>query len=106
MASSNAGAPFVRDRVRTTLVHASNARVPRAFFVHCDTFRAITAGRSARSARLFVGSTDGSSRNRTSDPASEQRPRPSSSRWLSGSFSGRSRRCAVIAAFSRRARPA
>jgi len=34
---------------------------------------------------LFVGSIDGSSRNRTSDPASCQRPSSFSSRWLSGS---------------------
>ena len=52
-----------------TLVQASNARVPRAVFVHCDVFLAITAG-EVRSARLFVGSIDGSSRNRTSEPVS------------------------------------
>ena len=34
-------------------------------FEQCDTFRAITAGRSARSARLLVGSILGSSRKRS-----------------------------------------
>ena len=38
------GPDAVRDRVRSTLVQASKARVPRPVFVHCDTFRAITAG--------------------------------------------------------------
>ena len=41
--------------VRTTLVKASKAWVPRSVFEHCDTLRAITMGRSARSAPLFVG---------------------------------------------------
>ena len=44
-ASSRAGPVVVRDRVRTTLVHASNAREPRSVFVQGDTFRPITAGR-------------------------------------------------------------
>ena len=81
-------------------------RSPRAFLVHCDTFRAITAGRNARSARLFVGSIAGSSRNRTSEPASWHRPSSLSSRWLSRSDSRRSRRCQAISIFSRRARSA
>jgi hypothetical protein len=37
---------FVRGR--TTLVKASKACVPQLFFEHCDTWRAITANRSAR----------------------------------------------------------
>ena len=74
-ASSKSGPARVRDRVARTLVQASKAAVPRAVFVQCDTFRAITAGREARSARLFVGSIDGSSRNRSSEPSSWHRPK-------------------------------
>ena len=62
------------------------------FLVHCDTFRAITAGRNARSTQLFVGSIDGSSKNRSSDPASSHRPNSLSNRWLSRSDSRRSSR--------------
>ncbi|WP_250847123.1 hypothetical protein [Aquisphaera insulae] len=63
-----------------TLVRASKARVSVAAFVRCDTFRAITAGRKARSARSFVGSIDGPSRNRCSDPSAWYRPSPTSNR--------------------------
>jgi len=42
--------------VRTTLVKASKAWVPRSVFEHCDTLRAITAGRSARGERWAFGS--------------------------------------------------
>ena len=50
--------------VLITLVKAAKASAPWAFFEHCDTFQAITAGRSARSARLLVGSISGGSRKR------------------------------------------
>ena len=46
--------------VWTTLLKASKACAPGPFFEHWDTLRAITAGRSTRSARLFVGSMRGS----------------------------------------------
>jgi hypothetical protein len=45
--------------VWTTLLKASKACAPGPFFEHWDTLRAITAGRSTRSARLFVGSMRG-----------------------------------------------
>src|ERR1017187_6323849 len=45
--------------VRITVVKAANASAPRCVLEHCETLRAITAGRSARSARLLVGSTAG-----------------------------------------------
>ena len=44
---------------------ADAASAPPTFFEQCDTFRAITAPRSALSARLLVGSMLGSSRLRT-----------------------------------------
>lgn len=40
-----------RPNVTSSLVHASNARLPPTVFVRCDTFRAIIAGRNAN-ARL------------------------------------------------------
>ena len=46
----------LRARVLITLVNALNASAPSSFFEQCDTLRAITAPRSARSARLLVGS--------------------------------------------------
>ena len=55
----------LRARVLITLVKAENASAPPTFFEQCDTFRAITAPRSALSARLLVGSMLGSSRKRS-----------------------------------------
>src|SRR2546425_4679528 len=78
--------------VRMTLVNAAKVWAPRAFLEHCDTLRAITAGRSALSARLLVGSMRGSSRKRSRLPRSLCHPNSLSSRRLSGSVSGRSRR--------------
>src|ERR1017187_195730 len=49
--------------VRITVVKAANASAPRCVLEHCETLRAITAGRSARSARLLVGSIAGLWRN-------------------------------------------
>ena len=57
-----------RIAVLTTLANASNASAPPAVFEHCDTLRWITANRNPRSELLFVGSTRGSSRNRSRLP--------------------------------------
>ena len=42
----------------------------RWFFEQCETLRAMTAGRRSRSARLLVGSTPSSRRNRNTFPRS------------------------------------
>ena len=44
-----------RARVLIMLVNAEKALAPWGFLEQWDTFRAITAGRNARSARLLVG---------------------------------------------------
>ena len=73
------------------LVNAEKALAPWGFLEHWDTFRAITAGRSARSARLLVGSMLGSLRKRNRLPRSLCQPSSFCSLRLSGSFRGRSR---------------
>ena len=67
--STIASTPFFVS-VRPTLLNTSKACAPAAVFEHCDTFRAITAGRSARAARLLVGSTGGACKNRRKCPRS------------------------------------
>ena len=67
--------------VRATLVKTAKASAPRLFFEQCETLRAITAGRSARSARLLVGSTAGLCRKLSTRPRSCCQPIPSNSPW-------------------------
>ena len=81
-----------RARVLITLVKAEKASAPPTFFEQCDTFRAITAPRSALSARLLVGSMLGSSRKRSRLPRSWCQPSSFCSLQLSASDMGRSRR--------------
>src|ERR1017187_8256231 len=75
-----------------TLVNPAKASAPRSFLEPWESWRTITAGRRARSHRLLVGSMAGSCRNSSTLPRSCCRPIPSSSRWLSSSFSMRGRR--------------
>ena len=89
--STSAWSPC-RARVLMMLVNAEKALAPWGFLEHWDTFRAITAGRSARSARLLVGSMLGSLRKRNRLPRSLCQPSSFCSLRLSGSFRGRSRR--------------
>ncbi len=72
-----------------TLLNALNVRAPPSVWEQCDTFRAITAGRKARSAALFVGGIAGSSRDRTRLPRSWCQPSSLSNRWLSRSLNAR-----------------
>src|ERR1051325_2060652 len=67
--------------VRITVVKAANAWAPRLVLEHCETLRAITAGRSARSARLLVGSMAGLWRNRNTWPRSCCKPMTSRRHW-------------------------
>ncbi len=57
-----------------TLINAARAFAPRSFFEQCDTFRAMTAPLDARSARLFVGSTDRPPENGAGFPGHGVRP--------------------------------
>src|ERR1019366_2777812 len=75
-----------------TLVNPAKASAPRSFLEPWESLRTITAGRRDRSPRLFVGSMAGSCRNSSTLPRSCCRPIPSSSRWLSSSFSMPGRR--------------
>jgi hypothetical protein len=60
--------------VRITVLKVANASAPRWFLEHCETLRAMTAGRSARSARLLGGSMAGLNGNRTTLPRSSCPP--------------------------------
>ena len=78
-------------RVPMMLVNAEKAFAPWGFLDHWYTFRAITAGRSARSARLLVGSMLGSERRRNRCPGHWANPVhfvASSRRVLSGDGRG------------------
>jgi len=55
--SFSSTAPPLFFNVHMTLLQAEKAAAPRAFFVHWETLRAMTAGRSACSAAWLVGAT-------------------------------------------------